>query len=515
MNKIQKMDLRSLSIQQVLDDAEKKWGERDFIWAKKDGKYTSKTFSELAQDVRSLAEFLLAKKLRGKQIAILSDNSYEFMVADLAAMGYVGVSATLNSMWGIKDTQRAMKILEVKVFFYDTQHESVARSLIKEYPTVEFIKLEDIPSITKDFDGNAKFEKIDTAAMSKIIFSSGTTSQPKAVMMSQRSMFAGGNSLLRRVDFMESDVTYNFLPLCHTYGGIYSFLYSLVGGCQIYLCTKTENIPEELKEVKPTVFSVVPKVLEVFYSKIDDKTKAKAKKAMKLTNFLRIFKIDIRKKVFKELHEAFGGNLKYLFCAGAKLDNEIKKFFKDAGINLLEAYALTETASSFALEYPGSKNLNCVGTIYEDIKVKIDHPNEMGVGEILVKGDNVCLGYYKNQKANEQAFTEDGYFRTKDLGRVSKTGELFLFGRKKRVILRSNGVNVYPEEIEQDLQDKLIKKVKVYEENHKIIAELFVIPGTKRAAIDKLISAYNHENIEYWKIDDYEIIQYDEKARLK
>ncbi|MDR1196721.1 MAG: AMP-binding protein [Candidatus Nomurabacteria bacterium] len=513
--KIQEMNLRSLSIQKVLETAGNKWPKRNFVYEKKHGEYVPKTFAEFTQDSKNLAEFLLSKKLGGQQIAILGDNSYNFMVADMAVMGYVGVSVTLNSMWGVKDCQRAMKILDAKVFFYDNRHQNIARELKKIYPKIEFIKLEDIAEIAKGFNAEPKIAETDTTKLSKIIFSSGTTSVPKAVMLSQKNMFAGINSLLRRTGFTTSEITYLFMPLCHVFGGICSFLYSLVGGCPIYLSSGKEHILEELKEIKPTAFSVVPLMLEIIYAGIDDQTKAKAKKAMKLSNFLLLFKIDIRRKLFKKLHEGFGGELKYLFCSGAKLDNEIKQFFKDAGVNLLEAYASTETAASLALEYPSSKKLDSAGTIYEDIDVKIDSPNAAGIGEILVRGDSVCLGYYKNDKANEQAFDRDGYFRMGDLGFMDQSRGIFLHGRKKRTILLSNGVNVYPDEIERDLEGGCVRKVKVYEDKQKIVAEFYVTTGTKASKIKKLVAKYNEKSLEYWKIDDYEIVEYNEKSHLK
>jgi long-subunit acyl-CoA synthetase (AMP-forming) len=512
---IPEMDLEALTIQKILIAAETKWSERNFVYEKKRGIYVPKTFGEFVRDARGLANFLLSKGLRGQQITILGDNSYEFMVTDMAVMGYVGVSVTLNGMWGAKDCRRAMKILEAKVLFYDHRHRDIAHELGKEYPTIELIRLEDIAKIIKQTHNTTKVATTNIDGLSKIIFSSGTTSIPKAVMLSQRNMFAGINSLLRRTGFTTTEVTYLFMPLCHVFGGICSFLYSLVGGCSIYLSSGKEKILEELKEVNPTAFSVVPLMLEIIYAKIDNKTKARAKHAMRLSNFLLLFGIDIRHKLFRELHKSFGGQLKYLFCSGAKLDNEIKRFFKDAGVNLMEAYASTETAASLALEYIGNDNLDSVGTVYENVKIKIDNPDATGIGEILVQGDSVCLGYYKNSKVNQQAFDKDGYFRTGDLGKVNQDREIFLFGRKKRMILLSNGINVYPDEIERDLEGGRVKKARVYEENQKIIAEIYVAPGTTPTMIHDLVARYNRGCLEYWKISSYEVIDYDEKNHLK
>lgn len=440
------MDLRALTIQKVLDNAEQKWGGRAYIWEKKDGAYLPKTLTEFARDVRGAAGLLLSKGLYGGQVAVLGKNSYEYMVADLAIMGYVGISVTFNPAWGVEDLARALDMLEVRLFFYDASHKDVASELEKEYPAIEFMGLDGLAEAIEGMSGEGEFAGIDPAQPSKIMFTSGTTSRPKASLLSQRNMFAGWNSLSRRAQLTDSDRGYLFLPLFHTFAGVYNFLYSLIGGCQIYLCSDTAKIAEELQEVRPTVFCVVPLILERLYGAIGERDKAKAKRAMRLSRLLLPFGIDLRKRMFRKVHEALGGNLRYLFCAGAKLDSEVKAFFKDAGVNLLEAYALTETASSLALEYPRSKDLGSVGVVYEDIEVRIDRPDEAGVGEIMVRGDNVCLGYYKNEKANEEAFEKDGYFRTGDLGRVTGGGKLFLEGRKRRMALGSNGENVYLDE---------------------------------------------------------------------
>lgn len=507
---LSKQKLRELSIQSVLNQARQNWGERNFVWEKINGKFKPKSFNQLATDTEGFAKYLLSQNMKGQQIAIFSNDSYNFMVADLAIMGYVGISVTLNNSWREKDALRAVKALDIKTFLYDDAHQDVAKKLMMQYPKMVFINIKDIHKLIKEGADNIKLPKIDTTKVSKIIFTSGTTGFPKAAMLSQRNMFAGGSGLVRRLNLSETEeVVYNLMPLCHVYGGIYNFLYSIIGGSQVYLCSDLANIPDELKEVKPTMFSVVPLVLERFYEKIPRKSRNKARFAMIFTNTLLFFGIDVRKKVFWQIHEAFGGQIKYLVSGGVKLDNKIKKFFRGAGIITLEGYGMTETASTLALEHAESCSLNSVGKVFEELDVKIDSPNSKGVGEIMVKGDNVFAGYYKNDAVNKQVFNGK-YFKTGDLGKINKHGELIVYGRKKKTIVLSSGINIYPEEIAADLVGREIKKVHLFTKENQLLAKLFVEPSVNSEVIDELINEYNQQCLEYWRIADYEIINYDE-----
>ncbi|HHX55259.1 MAG TPA: long-chain fatty acid--CoA ligase, partial [Clostridiales bacterium] len=331
------------------------------------------------------------------------------------------------------------------------------------------------------------FDEREDDKMCKIVFSSGTTSLPKASMLTQKSILCGWDNLYKRAAMNDTDICYLFLPLHHTYAGLCNFLFSTISGKQIYLCSDTKKIVEELQIIKPTVFCAVPLIYERF-SKIADQTG-------------------------HDLKSLFGGNIKYLFSGGAYFDENIRKQYKQAGLNMMEAYALTETSSIFSIQYSNSPNVKSVGTIFENIDVKVINPDENGCGELAVKGDNVCLGYYGNEKATREAFDKDGYFHTGDLGYIDKDNELYLIGRKKRMIITGNGENVDPEEIEQLILDySEVNKVKVYEDGGIIKASIYISGDDDGKTI---IENVNKLLPKYKQLREYNVLRDSIDTRLK
>jgi len=328
------------------------------------------------------------------------------------------------------------------------------------------------------------FEIKDINKCSKIVFSSGTTSNPKAVMLSLKNIFAGWESLQRRTKFYETDVIYLFLPLHHTYAGIYNFLYSLISGLTIYLSSGIENISKELQEVNPTIFCSVPLIYRKIYEVAQD-----------------------------NLKYAFGNKIRFLYSGGSPFPKEIREVYLKNNLSLLEAYALTETASSFSIDYLDDKDINSVGTIFEDIDVIVKDKDENGIGEIAVKGDNIFLGYYNNEEATKKAFDKNNYFLTGDLGYI-KNNKLYLIGRKKKILIGENGENIYPEEIEKVLKEKNsnITHVKSYLKDNRLTCNIYV---KKEESLDNLIKRYNLECTKKDIIKEYEVILDTPENRLK
>ena len=317
----------------------------------------------------------------------------------------------------------------------------------------------------------------------KIVFSSGTTGKSKAVKLSLKNIFAGYNSLYRRCQINHNDSTYLFLPLNHTYASIYNFMYSLVAGYSIFLASSTQNIGKELLETNPTIFCAVPLVYN---------------------NLLQAYQDNIDK--------AFGKNIKYLFCGGAPISKETRKIYKDKNLNLMQAYALSETSSSLTIAYPYQDDLESVGTIFEDIEVKIYDKDKDGVGEIIVKGDNVFKGY-TDRSLTKRVFDKEGYFHTGDLGYI-KDNKIYLKGRKKKMLLTSNGENVIAESIENSIKEKdsNIKDVKAYIKNDKINVDIYI---NGESDIDNIIKEYNNSVPKYERVEKYNIYNDSIDTRLK
>lgn len=455
-------------------------------------------FGTFVENTAYLAESLLHMGLKDRRIMIFGENSVEWMMADLAIMSYVGTCIGVDKEWKREDIRRVLGFLQVDAVIYSDSKREIMEDLASEFTGVQCFSMQrDIPELLsrgKELASRKNnlfdFPHRDSEACARVVFTSGTTSFPKAVMLSEKNIFAGWNSLMKRASMDETDRCYLFLPLHHTYAGIYNFVYSLISGMKIYLSSGVGHIAEELPMVQPTVFCAVPLIYRRFYDGVEG---------------------DICK-----LPGLFGGHMKYLFCGGAYLEEPIRKAYRDAGLNLLIAYALSETASSFSIEYSGSLNLQSVGTVFEDLDVKIDAPDEAGEGEILVKGDAVFLGYMNNPEATALAFNGEGYFRTGDVGFVEKNNDLYLTGRKRRILLTDHGENIYPNEIEQRLalMCDQISSVKVYMHDAKLKANIYI---KSECAVDfsALVEALNRELSKTAEIRTFEVFVDSVDRRMK
>ena len=470
-----------MRLKSILKRDYKNWYHDPYIYEKdSDGVYQATTFGKFFEDSLSIANTLIERGYRNKNIMIISENSTLLMKYDLAVSFYVGVSAVVSKEWKKQDLLSGIQELKADLLIYSDNYSEMTKEVHKEcgIPILSMTSIK--PKFQKEYlDLPVKDQK----RCAKIVFSSGTTGKSKAVKLSLKNVFAGYESLNRRCQFNHSDSAYLFLPLNHTYAAVYNFMYSLIGGYSLYLASSTKNIGKELLETNPTIFCAVPLVFN---------------------NLLQGYGDNIDK--------AFGKNIKYLFCGGAPISKETRKIYKDKGLNMMQAYALSETASSLAIAYPYQDDLESVGTIFEDMDVRVADPDKDGVGEIIVKGDAVFLGY-TDSSLTKRVFDKDGYFHTGDLG-IIKDHKIYLKGRKKKMLLTSNGENVMAESIEKGIQEKNsnIRDVKASIKNDKIFVSIYV---SDEVDAEEIINEYNKEVPKYERVSDFEIIQDSIDIRLK
>ena len=467
-----------MNINNIIKEAYNKWENKEYIFEKINNEYKSITYGDFIKRTTDLAKKLINYGLKDKRIIIYGKNSLDYMISDLAVLAYVGISVNINFQTTDYELKEIIKTMEIDALVYDNAKKETIDLIKDEFKNIKFICMQEVIDYSYNSCWDFEFDDKDIDKCSKIVFSSGTTSNPKGIMLSLRNIFAGWESLKKRAPLKQNDVIYLFLPLHHTYGNIYNFLYSLLSGLSIYLCSGVENITQELQEVNPTVFCAVPLIYKKIY--LDNKD---------------------------NLQTVFGKNIKYLFCGGTQFDTEIRKYYKKNGLPMMEAYALTETASSFSIEYPNNDDYESAGTIFEDIDVKIINKDENGIGDIIVKGDNVFLGYANNEKLTASVFTDDGYFITGDYGYI-KDNKLYLKGRRDTVLIGDNGENIYPKEIENKLKtmcDSIIK-VKSFLRNGKLTCNIYIKNGLN-INIEKIIKKYNEQVVKKDKI--YKFYEYD------
>lgn len=446
----------------ALNSAERKWGGR--LYLSESGK--TETFESFAHKVRVLAAYLCGSVFSGERVAIFSPNSIAWTIIDIAVTAYVGISVGFPKDWLADELEHAVGKHGVSVIFYSETLSHIVNEVRPHFPNVRFI------SIENEFDGliaaGEKMtapiynEKTDDEA-AKIVFTSGSTAYPKAVLLSIRNIFSGAQELKKRAPLGEQDVCYLFLPLSHTYGAIYNFLYSLVFGYSVYFAESIKTMAQEMARIHPTAFSAVPIVYTRFMQAADE--------------------LHIPIKML------LGGKIRYLFCGGAKLPEQLRARYASEGIELRNAYALSETASAFSIDYAGETDPDSVGTVFDNIDVKVIDPDEDGFGELVVRGENVFLGYDNDEQATKAAFTEDGYFKTGDIGAIVN-GRVHLRGRRDVMLTLPNGENVSPKAVSQKIMSAFpaVRSVKVYMRDDRLLCDVYTDDPSTAPSCDDIFS---------------------------
>ena len=360
--------------------------------------------------------------------------------------------------------------------------------------------------------------EIDPEEFKVLIFTSGTTSNSKGVMLCNRNLAENINAVNPYVRIHETDRFFSVLPLHHTYESSIGFLLPMARGCSIAICQGLKHIVSDLKETNPTALLAVPLLLESLYKKINQTIEKSGKAGlvnsmMHVTNALKNVGIDIKKKVFAEIYDNLGGKLHFVVSAAAPIDPKVGKWLQDLGITFLQGYGLTETAPIAALTPEYDPKVGSAGKAVVCAELKIDNPNENGEGEVLIKSETLMLGYYEDKEATDEVIEvdEEGnrWFHSGDVGYLDEDGFLYITGRIKNVIVTQNGKNIYPEEIELMLGEvKEIKECMVYgkevEGQKELIITVKVIPNMEEieAKYGKDLSDEEVYNIIWEKIKE-------------
>lgn len=512
-------------------------GKTAFSYRKKPGdkEKIRVSYTEFRDDVRALATEMLSLGMQGKHVVSVGKMSYDFILTYYAALLIGAVLVPLDKDWSAEDLADTAKNADIDYLFIDTdiavKGEAIKAAIDNSLPVVYLGESGDgglgamIEAGRKKFSENSKpyFEvSYDSRRLSLLVYTSGTTGKGKGVMLCTDALIRDMTDIIPYIDFAHNTVS--VLPPHHTYGSTVMLIAHVMIGAEVYISDGIKYVVNELKSEKPGHLILVPLYLETFYRKIQATLKKQGKERlvklmMKLSNFLRkatFGLIDVRKRVFAQIRDAFGGEIKTIVTGGAPINQDIISFFEGVGISVLNGYGITECAPIISANRSRNVVRGSVGNVLDMDEVKILEPNEDGEGEICVKGPNVMLGYYKNEEATREAIDSDGYFKTGDFGKLTKDGILFITGRKKNLIILSNGKNVYPEEIENELISVPgVQDIVVYEgksrrgmEHNAIVAEIF--PDKEyiekngitdvRAYLGEYVNEYNKTAVPYKKI---------------
>ena len=459
-------------LKDMLKKSGEKFGNRPAYIYKTDepGKFKEITHKEFRDDINNFGTALINLGLKGKRIAVISENRYEWGVAYLAVATGVGIIVPLDKALPDNEIESLMIRSEIEAIVYSSKYDKIMNEIKdKKNTNVKFFISMDLDKKENDIysqkelmekgkelieSGNTEFldAKIDNETMGIMLFTSGTTAMSKAVMLSHKNICSNLMDITSVIKLTDKDRLLSFLPLHHTFECTVGFLYPISVGASIAFCEGIRHIADNVKEFQITAMISVPILYETIYKRIIKGIEKKGKlddvkKGIKISKFFLKFGIDVRKKVFKEIHENLGGKARLFVAGGAALDPEAEEGFNNFGIKMYQGYGLTESSPVIAAEDDKYQKLGSIGKAFPSLEVKIDEPDEEGIGELLARGPSIMLGYYNNEEATKETL-EDGWLHTGDLAKIDDEGYIFISGRKKFVIVLKNGKNIYPEELE-------------------------------------------------------------------
>mgnify|MGYP000961359501 FL=1 len=487
MNKFELNIVRPIrDLKDMLESSVKLFGEKAAFLSKPKGQadYIPITYRQYKSDVDAFGTALMSLGLKGGKIALIGENRYEWSISYLAVVNGTGVIVPLDKELPPNEIELLLERSKADAIIYSGNVREKVEILINKDTSLRYfismdaegdngnilsfsLLLQKGHDLLKGGDRTFLDAEVDAEAMNMLLFTSGTTDTSKAVMLSHKNICENLMNMCAMVYIDEKDTFLSVLPIHHTYECTCGFLCQLYRGCTIAYCEGLRHIVKNLKESKATVMLGVPLLFESMYRQIMNqairaKGEKKVKFAIKLSNALRKINIDIRHKLFKQIHEALGGHIRLFISGAAGIDPQIAKGFRELGITLIQGYGLTECAPIVALNRDIYYKDEAAGLPLPNLQVEIDNPDEDGIGEIKCKGSSVMLGYYNDPEATAEVI-KDGWFYTGDSGFIDKDGFVHITGRKKNVIITGNGKNVFPEEIETLLNRSLyIKESLVY-----------------------------------------------------
>ncbi len=528
------------TVKELVDYGTTKFRDRVFILDKdkpRDKYYKEYTYGNFARDVEALGTALISGYIEeGEPIVIIGENQYDWYVSYITALCGAGLAVPLDKELPENEIELTINRARAACVIYSSKLSGKFEKLMdkEKLPTVKcFVEMKsDAQAETKELDsgrkvttvgfdrliidgrvmlvnGDTRYRNIETDPdeFRALFFTSGTTASAKGVMASSRQLANNINAVSCYVRISENDRFFSVLPLHHTYESSIGFLLAFGYGSSIAVCQGLRYISDNLKEAKPSIIIAVPLLIEHIYATIMRSIKkSKKEKAvtymMQTTNALKSVGIDVKKKVFKEIYDGIGGNLKYIVSAAAPIDPKIGQWFTDLGVIFLQGYGLTETCPISAVTPEYDTKVGSAGKTIVNGIIRVDNPDEKGEGELVISTDTLMIGYYEDEEATNEVIEVDDkgrrWFHSGDIGRVDDEGFVYVTGRIKNVIVTQNGKNIYPEELEL-----LLGNVEEIEESMVYGKE---VPGEKELIVTaRVIPNYDYIKATYGEVSNAEV----------
>ena len=472
--------LEITDLKDMLKKSGEKYGEKNAYKIRLEkNKYKTYTHKDVRQMINYLGTRLIDLGLKNKRIAVIGENRYEWEIAYLSIVCGTGIVVPLDKSLPQNELEKVIERSGVEAIFYSEKYTDILKTIVGrgigklktlismdlKHHTEGIYSQNELISEGKELveNGNKSFidATIDNEKMSIMLFTSGTTSDSKIVALSHKNLVSNLMDIASSLEINSSDVFLSFLPLHHVFECTVGFLFSLYVGAETVFCDGIRYIVDNLKEYKVSVMASVPAIYERIF-KIIRREIAGSNNLEEILENEEKYKnssMEEKKKVFKDIHDMLGGNIKLLISGAASLDKEIEEKYRNLGLNLVQGYGLTETSPVIGIGTNKYHKVGSIGKTVPSVEAKVVDCNKEGIGELIVKGPNIMLGYYQNEEATKKAIV-DGWFYTGDLARIDEEGYIFICGRKKNVIVLKNGKNIYPEEMEN-----LINKIEGVEES--------------------------------------------------
>lgn len=523
-----------LNLRDLVMNSKTKYGKRIAFKFKRNRKIVEKTYLDFASDIDYIGTALCSLGLKNKKIAIIAENRYEWAVSYLAVANGTGIVVPLDKHLPEVEIENLLVRSKCEAIIFSKQYKEIMKSIslknsfVKKYICMDEISLDNDKKFinfnglfdkgTKELmKGNKSFTnaKIDNESMNFLIFTSGTTKASKGVMLSHKNIISGINSCSAIIKLNKDDVHLSLLPLHHTFENTIGFLYMVYSGVCIAYCEGIKHLAENLQEFNVSILIAVPAIYEALYKKFNDGIKKSGK--VKLVNFLKKVstvcdkcKINARRTIMAPVRKKISPKLRFMVSGAAPMKEEIMDEFENIGIRFVQGYGLTETAPIVCATNPEERMIGGVGYPVKDVCVTLNNIDENGMGELLVKGGNVTLGYFENEEETKEVFTEDGWFKTGDLAQIFPKGEVKIVGRAKSMIVFPNGKKAFPEEYESILnmedfiKESFVWGYKTKDGDVEICAKV-VVDGKEEDIASKVEEAVKRLNKE---VPQYKIIRY-------
>lgn len=455
-------------LKDMLNKTRERYGEKPAYKIKMEkGQYKTFTHNEVRDMVNCLGTSLIHLGLKGKRIAIIGENRYEWEIAYLSIVCGTGVVVPLDKSLPENELEDLIERSGVEAIFYAKKYAKT----IEKIKYSEKNKLKHLIAMDRDFhfegvysqeeliengkklikEGNREFIEatINPDEISIMLFTSGTTSKSKVVALSHKNICSNLMDIGSVLDVTSEDTLLSILPIHHVFECTVGFLFALYKGAQTVFCDGLRHVVDNLKEYQVTVMACVPAIYEKIFMMIRKQLEKQGKlpEILEKEEKYKEASMEKKKEVFKEIHDMLGGKIKLFISGAAALDSKIEEKYRLLGLNLVQGYGLTETSPVIAVGTNQYYKTGTVGKTVPSVEAKIIDANQEGIGELVVKGPSIMLGYFENKKATKEAI-QHGWFHTGDLAKIDEEGYIYICGRKKSVIVLKNGKNIFPEEME-------------------------------------------------------------------